>query len=1060
MTRLDVDSDSGRSRSEPASSTPGVLVQELDRIAEETGRARKILVGRTHGEGKELLRQVALRGRSWTGFEVETLRPLASRIAAPRLARDGLAVMDSFDEHALLERALDRVIPRFPDFSELAEKTGFREAVRHSVAALRNAGVRPDVVEPRGGDSQGFDKTSLVTQVLAAYESLMREANRTDTAGILRRATRSLDGGERPRWLADARIFLLPGLPDRGLESGFLEALQGLGAEVLRTDAVEGLNVPDGVLWEAAPPRSAGSWLHAVDRCEAGARSDRIELFRAASVYDELRGVLRRALDMGARWDQVEIVAADPWSYGSALHALAEAKEIPVNFAVGLPVERTRPGRVVSTWFRWIESGFQESLFRALVEAGDVTPPGKTRSRGLYGPSLARALRRLRIGWGRERTLEKIEQGLEDVSSLRPKPTESEAKFEERRKWERRKRERRKWERRKLMALRDLLRPVLEATPATDGQASPSEVASGVKSLLKRATSGTATDGMARQRLLGQLDRIEATLTRPTDFASACAIVQARLQIRIPAPGTKGLARWSTAPGAIYLTDLRHGGATGRRFTFIVGLHARSVVGSLHEDPLLGDEERRRIGEGELPLASDRADEARFDFAQLFARLRGTVVVSYPCWDPVQSRKLAPAPEMLQALRLRECDAALGFEKLEKALGVAESRAPRQEITADLDRSDAWLRALTREPGRFRDGLAAVSRSFPRLGAGLAVARALESDEPSVHTGFLGAHSPSLSYQDVSDLKFSASGLETLGTCPRRFLFKYIIKAYPPDDPEFDPGQWLNALKKGGLLHRVFEKTLKKARCRGIEPLDSQFEILAQKVLALEGQKELRNTPSPSQAVHRWQMEELQEDARSFVEMIRKREPQWLKLEWPFGRDTDLKIQAGRRSVLVRGSVDRVDDRCGHPLVVDYKTGSDYKYRSTTKTFDGGRRLQHFLYASVVADEMGSVDAMEYHFPTVKGENRIRRYEASQLHTGGDLVETLLEGVEEGSFPATDAHEDCRFCDYKESCGVQTDKRGNAVGGIPDWTKRNKTSVAALERLRNVRDWDKKKTAS
>lgn len=1051
MTRLDVDSDSGRSRSEPASSTPGVLVQELDRIAEETGRARKILIGRTHGEGKELLRQVALRGRSWTGFEVETLRPLASRIAAPRLARDGLAVMDSFDEHALLERALDRVIPRFPDFSELAEKTGFREAVRHSVAALRNAGVRPDVVEPRGGDSQGFDKTSLVTQVLAAYESLMREANRTDTAGILRRATRSLDGGERPRWLADARIFLLPGLPDRGLERGFLEALQGLGAEVLRTDAVEGLNVPDGVLWEAAPPESWGSWLHAVDRCEAAPPADRIELFRAASVYDELRGVLRRALDMGARWDQVEIVAADPWSYGSALHAVAEAKEIPVNFAVGLPVERTRPGRVVSTWFRWIESGFQESLFRALVEAGDVTPPGKTRSRGLYGPSLARALRRLRIGWGRERTLEKIEQGLEDISSLRPKPTESEAKFEERR----------KWERRKLMALRDLLRPVLEATPATDGQASPSEVASGVKSLLKRATSGTATDGMARQRLLGQLDRIEATLTRPTDFASACAIVQARLQIRIPAPGTKGLARWSTAPGAIYLTDLRHGGATGRRFTFIVGLHARSVVGSLHEDPLLGDEERRRIGEGELPLASDRADEARFDFAQLFARLRGTVVVSYPCWDPVQSRKLAPASEMLQAHRLRKGRSTLGFEDLDDALGDAESRAPRQEITADLDRSDAWLRALTRKPGRFRDGLAAVSRSFPRLGGGLAVARALERDEPSVHTGFLGAHSPSLSYQDVSDLKFSASGLETLGTCPRRFLFKYIIKAYPPDDPEFDPGRWLNALKKGGLLHRVFEKTLKKARCRGIEPLDSQFEILAQKVLALEGQKELRNTPSPSQAVHRWQMEELQEDVRSFVGMIRKREPQWLKLEWPFGGDTNLKIHAGCRSVLVRGSVDRVDDRCGHPLVVDYKTGSDYKYRSTTKTFDGGRRLQHFLYASVVADEMGSVDAMEYHFPTVKGENRIRRYDASQLQSGGTLVKKLLDSVERGCFPATDnlderkkRGKDCRYCDYKEICGAQADARGEVTCSVAEWTERNRETLAELAPLREVRGWD------
>ena len=56
-----------------------VLVAELARIARETGRGRKILVARTRGEGKELLRQVALRGQSWIGFEVETVRPLAMR---------------------------------------------------------------------------------------------------------------------------------------------------------------------------------------------------------------------------------------------------------------------------------------------------------------------------------------------------------------------------------------------------------------------------------------------------------------------------------------------------------------------------------------------------------------------------------------------------------------------------------------------------------------------------------------------------------------------------------------------------------------------------------------------------------------------------------------------------------------------------------------------------------------------------------------------------------------------------------------------------------------------
>ncbi len=70
---------------------------------------------------------------------------------------------------------------------------------------------------------------------------------------------------------------------------------------------------------------------------------------------------------------------------------------IPVTFAVGLPVRRTRPGRVVTTLFRWIESGFQASRFRALLEAGEVSPPAPQHD-GMYGPRLVRALRRLRIG--------------------------------------------------------------------------------------------------------------------------------------------------------------------------------------------------------------------------------------------------------------------------------------------------------------------------------------------------------------------------------------------------------------------------------------------------------------------------------------------------------------------------------------------------------------------------------------------------------------------------------------------------------------------------------------
>ncbi len=1044
MSQLYLDFEEGRGRPVPPPSgdhaAACVLVQELERIALDGGRARKVLIARTLGEGKELLRQVALRGRSWIGFEVNTLRPLASKIVAQTLSAADRTAIDSFDEHALVERAIDEALTtgrgfRFP---ALREKVGFRDAVRHSVAALRLGGIDSHSI---GGPVPATDRQALITAVLRRYEELLEAGNLADTAMVLGTATRILEEDSAPR-VSDP-TFLLPGLPDRGLAGRFARALQDRGATLLRTDPVEGMRVPTGILWDVAPPAAAGSYLHAVERCE-GPRP-RIELFAAGSVYDEVRGVLRRAIDLGARWDEVEVIAADPSLYGSALHALAESLEIPVTFAVGLPVERTRPGRVVTTYFQWIENDFHESRLRALVEAGDIQPPPPDDR--LPGPGLARELRRLRIGWGRERHIARVERAIEGLDRLKRAPFQTEESFE-------RSRQRR---RDNLLALQALIRPLLEATPPLDGTVSPARVATGVKSILASVAPGTDTDDTARDRLLRQLDRIEATLTRPTDYPSAAAMVRTFLQIRIPAPKAEGMAPWSSAAGHLYLTDFAHGGATGRPYTFVVGMDSGRFPGSAMEDPLLLDRERWRLGRGELPLSRDRTAEARFNFAQLFARLRGTLTLSYSRWDPAEARELAPAPELLQALRLREGDRTLNFEHLEAHLGASESRLPRVELATDMDEGDVWLRTLATADGRLLDGLDAVGRVYPRLGLGMAAAEGLRRDQASVHTGFLGTHTPPLSYQELSGHTFSASGLGSLGACPRRFLFSHVMRARPPDDPEFDAHRWLNPLERGSLLHSVYQHTLEMARERGLDPGDEDFLALALSLVEDEGARRLWHVPTPSQAVHEWEMAALRDDARSFVEMIRSDSPPWIALEMPFGMaDDPTAIDAGGRPARVRGYIDRLDDHGAELRVVDYKTGTDFRYGRKSGIYDGGRRVQHVIYtlaAAAVLDR--TVSGMEYHFPTRRGENRVRAFETEALSTGGLLVATLLEGVAAGRFPATDdATNDCRFCDYGEVCGVRSGAWGKVSCRVSDWTARNLEDLPELGPLRRVRNWE------
>ncbi|MXX33231.1 MAG: PD-(D/E)XK nuclease family protein [Gemmatimonadetes bacterium] len=1054
-----------------------ILVRELARIARETGRERKILVTRTRGEGKELLRQVALGGQSWAGFEVTTARPLAMKYAAEALTRAGASVIDPFDEQALMEEAIDHVMAGgaggglVARFAGLAEKVGFRDAVRNSVEALRLAGIRSGALRKgRGGASR---RQILLTAVDERLEELLDARGLADTAVVLEMAIQVVNsdaaGTGRP---AGVPIYLVPGLTDRGLTGQFLRALERRGATILKTDPVLGLAAPPRILWAAGPAESVGSHLHAIEQWrERRRRTDteedpsrsaelRIDLFAAGSVHDELRGVLRRVTDMGARWDEVEIVASDPAMYGSALHTLADSMGIPVTFAVGLPVERTRPGRVVATYFKWVESGFQESVFRALVEADDVSPP--SRGDRIAGPRLARALRRLRIGWGRERYMDRIEAVLRAIPAMNPGRYEDDERFERRK----------MYKEKTLRALRALLGPVLEATPEVRAPrngaraappagvaagVSPAEVATGVKSLLTRVTDGTDTDDTARDRLVRILDRIEATLTRRTDFPSAAAIVKSLLEIRIPAPRTEGAAPWSSASGHLYLTDLRHGGAAGRPFTFVVGLDSARFPGSAIEDPLLLDRERLRLGQGELAFASDRAADARFNFAQLAARLRGTLVLSYARWDPAEARALSPAPELLQALRLMEGDPRLTFEDLDRRLGVTESRLPRADLRADLDACDVWLRALATSDGRLRDGVQAVGLAYPRLGQGLAAAAALHVDAASVHTGIIGERDPPFSYQDQRTRILSASRLEDLGACPRRFLFANVLRVSTPDDPEFDPHRWLDALQRGSLLHNVYEQTLKRARDQGIEPAEDAFLALALELAHGEIAKMTREVPSPSPVVRFIETTRLREDVHSFVEMIRREPPSWIALEMDFGMDdTGLGIPAGDDApVLVRGRIDRVDDHGTHLRVVDYKTGTDYGHDRKSGVYRGGRRLQHALYTAATAAVRGKpVDRMEYHFPTRRGENRIRRYSVPDLRHGGALAAMMLEGAGAGWFPATDDAADCRYCDYQEVCGVRADKRGNTSCRYAEWTKRNLDALPELSALRRARNWE------
>jgi ATP-dependent helicase/nuclease subunit B len=1014
---------------------PPCLVDALARAAGERPLDRKVLVAPTFGAGRELLRSLARGGRGWVGFEVTTPRPMALLLARPAMVAGGLHLLDAFEQQALLDEAMDGVMAAGTDggLGELGEGVGLRAAVHGSVTALRLAGIGPAQV--RGARLHDPRKRVFLARVLERYETLLRERHRTDTAGVLALAVGALEGGGDglPRVLGAEEVLLVPGLGARGLVGAFLEALRRRGAAVLETDPVLGRPVPDGMLWNAGEAVGAFSYLHAPALVPAPAPA--VELFRAASINDELREVLRRVMARGLRWDEVEILTPDPAAYGSALHALSARLGVPVTYAVGLPVERTRPGRAAQAYLEWIAGGFQAHVIRRLLEAGDLKPP---RGSGYHAPGdLGRRFRALRIGWGRLRYRAQIRRSLAALEEARPRRGEPDEAFQQRI----------RRERDELEALRSILFPALKATPSVPdhageggGPVSPAELARGMRAFLRRVPKGRGPDAAARDKILSVLERVEATLRRRTRFEAAVAVLSGHLEIRVRAPypmaggPDDAGAPWSSEGGHLHLSDFEHGGTSGRAVAFLVGLDADRVPGSGTQDPVLTDGDRRALG-GALPTSADVAQERSFRLAALLARLRGSVTLSYSAWSAAEARSVSPSPVLLQALRLAHRDATLTFEDLHRALGPVLGAIPRGAPALDAD--DVWMQALD-SGGVLRPGLAAVRAAFPHLDRGMRAAEARVAAAPGPHHGVVSARPHALDPRGHGGMVLSASRLQDLGACPLRFLYAAVLRLEPPDDPELDPDRWLDALQRGNLLHAAFERILREAKLKGLLENGGDLEPLALEALAGLVRRWREDVPSPGDGVMRREVAGLVEDVKSFVRMVRERGAPWCRLEMKFGMGgaPPLVLELAGGALRLRGAVDRVDEDLAGLHVVDYKTGTVRDHEGGKGAFHGGRRLQHAIYAEAAEQALGRpVVEASYHFPTRRGENEIVTYPRSALKRLPALLGHLLDGAAAGFFVPTDDAEDCRYCAFARLCRTAEDSWGHVTSPQAEWSK-------------------------
>jgi ATP-dependent helicase/nuclease subunit B len=1049
-----------------------ILLAALARATADHTPDDKLLLCQPRGVGRELLHALARAGQPWLGFRAQTPRDLAKELAAPALALAGTAPIDGFEELALLDEAIDAVLatPTGKVLAKLGQAVGFRNALAGSIRDLRLAGIEAGAVA-RARLEDGAKGRALAA-IQKRYEETLRARGSVDLADLLRHAVAALDdGAELP-----ARVYLVPGMTLRGLRGGLLQALLRRGAEVLLSDPVAGLDTPPTLLVGAeAQAAAALSFLYAVERLpETGEPRDlftpevadvAVDVFAATSPVDELREALRRVMAAGVPWDDVEIVTTDRVAYGTALDSIAPQLVHPgdhgsrVTHAAGLPVARTRVGRAVNGYLAWIGEGFAEDILRDLLQSGLLEATAGDHR--LTGSAAARRLRELRVGWGRERYLRQLDWALESVDAppteyeLEKVPEERLAAWRERR-------------RRDLQALRALIVPLLGATPPTPDRlgadavpVSPAALARGVQRLLDfvPTPADPDTEPEAKRRLREVLARAAATLTRDTDFASAVAILARFLDLRVPSPSTHGRVPWSSAGGYLHFADIEHGGLSGRPHTFVVGLDAGRFPATGGQDPLLLDGDRARLSEA-LPRSAELLDERRWALAALLARLRGNVTLSYAAWDASEGRNLSPAPLLLQALRLRDGDPTASYEALHDATRPICGPVPSSD--ACIDGADLWLRALD-DDGVLRPGVDAVRAEFAGLDAGLRARESRLVSGLNAHKGIVAPRPELLDPRGgAADMPLSASRLEMLAGCPLRYLFRYVLYLRPPDDIPFEPDRWLDPLQRGSMFHAVYDGVIKEAMARGLRAPDAELTAVAEEIFAGEIERARFRVPVPSEAVFEREVRELRRDLDVFLGMLAQEDVTWRKAEWSFGRpgaDCEvIDLPVGDATIRLRGAVDRIDELPGGELaIVDYKTGSAFRYGEASGTYEGGRRLQHALYAAAVEQGLErKVARAAYHFPTLKGRGDRAGYPRARLERWPEVLERMFDMVAAGWFPPPfDDDPPCKICDYQALCRVSEDRYGNVTSPPVAWARQNNALKPEYEPLQLLRHIDR-----
>ena len=496
-----------------------------------------------------------------------------------------------------------------------------------------------------------------------------------------------------------------------------------------------------------------------------------------------------------------------------------------------------------------------------------------------------------------------------------------------------------------------------------------------------RAFGGKGAEIAEAVKALEALDEFESPVSIET-FAEFC---QKTIETERQPPG-------QFQDGGIFVGDVMSARGLSFPLVIVLGLVEKSFPRVVREDPLLLDDERRRISP-ELPLKQSGLDEERLLFDLATGAARTKLVLSYPRLEPATARPRVPS------FLLLELTGAKDFKALDELVENATREPPLDERELDLQALET-----------LRDGdeyLAEVSLVLLR---GVQAERLRWRERALTrYDGIIDGKSGRQLLRErfgLEKLVISATSLEDFFGCPFYYFQKHVLGIERWDEPEAtvviesrDLGSLYHAIledyyRNGGELATVAETHFRRFEQEGVTGYPSLWAI----------KKEL-----------------VREELAAFVAREqRRRAAGWTPSEF----EKEFTGIAVAPPVRLRGKIDRIDRSADgrRAWVLDYKTGK-LPRGLRDDMLVGGEALQLPLYLLAAEQVLpgATVEAASYLYFTLRGGYREIRFSHSALdarrHELTKLLDTAAEMIRDGVLAQHATPDNCRQCEYRPICG-------------------------------------------